>query len=194
MDDYISKPIRIAELIKALSRCQPKHTKLPILDVGLAKLGEKPKPVEYQQQPFIPNSEAPPPTNPQSKIQNPKSKIQHPLDAKVLRSLRKMAGSKATEILAKIIDNYLEEAPNLLQAISDAVATEDAAALQRAAHTLRSASANLGATTLAELCKELESMGRSGNTVVAREKVPQLLDACEIVKVALLLERQGSQI
>jgi len=35
-----------------------------------------------------------------------------------------MAGARATEVLAQLIDNYLAEAPQLLQAMRAAVATK----------------------------------------------------------------------
>jgi len=50
-----------------------------------------------------------------------------------------MAGDKATKVLDQLIDNYLAEAPQLLQAMRAAVATKDAAALLQATQTLRSA-------------------------------------------------------
>lgn len=111
-----------------------------------------------------------------------------PLDPKTLQSLRKMAGDRANEVLAQIIDNYLADAPQLLQAMRAAVATGDAAALQQAAHTLRSASATLGATTLSQLCKALEAMGCAGKTAGALAGVLQVEAAYETVKLALQME------
>jgi len=49
-----------------------------------------------------------------------------------------MAGDRATKVLDQLIDNYLAEAPQLLQAMRAAVATKDAAALLKATQTLRS--------------------------------------------------------
>lgn len=111
-----------------------------------------------------------------------------PLDAKTLQSLRKMAGARANEVLAQIINNYLAEAPQLLQAMRAAVTTGDAAALQQTVHKLRSASANLGATNLSQLCKGLEIMGGAGTTSGALAGVLQLEAAYETVKAALQIE------
>lgn len=110
------------------------------------------------------------------------------LDVKTLQSLRQMAGTRANEILTQIINNYFQEAPQLLQAMRAAGATGDAAALQQAAHTLRSASANLGATTLSQLCKALEVIGGAGNTAGALEGMLQVEAAYETVKAALQTE------
>ncbi len=83
------------------------------------------------------------------------------LDAGVLQSLRQMGGEQA---LTQIVNQYLEDAPVSLQGVQDAIATTNPEALRQSAHTLRSSSANLGALTLAELCKQLEALGKTGTT------------------------------
>lgn len=117
-----------------------------------------------------------------------------PIDAKVLQSFRDMVGENAENILAEMIDCYLEDAPKLLRAIAQAVASYDAIALRQAAHTLKSSSATLGAKTLSHLCKELEATSRTGNTNVGLDKVPHLEAEYEKVKIALQLERQQLQV
>ena len=66
------------------------------------------------------------------------------------------------DFLAELIDTYLEDAPNLLSTIQTALASGDTEALRRAAHSLKSNSANFGAQKLAQLCKELEEAARRG--------------------------------
>jgi signal transduction histidine kinase/DNA-binding response OmpR family regulator len=160
MDDYISKPIQIEKLVQALSQCQPNRAG------GALEQGSR------------------------GALENEKFLSCAPLDAKTLQSLRKMAGERANEVLAEIINNYLAEAPQLLQAMRAAVATGDACRLQQAAHTLRSASANLGAIALLELCKALEVMGGAGTTTGALAGVLQVEAAYETVKAALQIERE----
>ncbi|MGD8793951.1 MAG: Hpt domain-containing protein, partial [Anaerolineae bacterium] len=46
--------------------------------------------------------------------------------------------------------------------MGQAVEAGDAATLRRAAHSLKSNSAEFGAGTLADLCRELEAIGRAG--------------------------------
>jgi HPt (histidine-containing phosphotransfer) domain-containing protein len=113
-----------------------------------------------------------------------------PIDAKTLQSLRQMAGDRATEVLDQLIDNYLAEAPQLLQAMHAAVATKDAAALLQAAQTLRSASANVGATSVCQLCKALEAIGGAGTTAGVLASVLQVEAAYATAKAALQIERQ----
>lgn len=73
-----------------------------------------------------------------------------------------------------------------------AVATEDAAALHQSAHKLRSASANLGAIAVSQLCKNLEAIGGAGTTIGAMVDLLEVEAAYKTVKAALLLERQQS--
>ena len=66
-------------------------------------------------------------------------------------------------MVRKTVAFYLEDAPPLMKTIRDAVERADADALRRAAHSLKSSSANLGAVRLARLCQELEHLGASGS-------------------------------
>jgi HPt (histidine-containing phosphotransfer) domain-containing protein len=58
--------------------------------------------------------------------------------------------------------------------------------LQRAAHTLKSTSATLGATSFSELCQELEAIAQTGTLTVASARVSQLKTEYEKVEMALL--------
>jgi signal transduction histidine kinase/DNA-binding response OmpR family regulator/HPt (histidine-containing phosphotransfer) domain-containing protein len=187
MDDYISKPIRLEELIQALSKCQP--------DVGTRESGvgstEEGRSQEGRQSasllnhsplPLIPKGDAEFPT--------PHSPLLTAIDVKVLQSFRNMVGEKADLVLAEMIDCYLEDAPKLISAIAQAVGQGDATQLRHASHTLKSSSATLGAMTLSHLCKKLEVMSRAGNSEYAEDHLPQLEAEYKRVRAALQLERQ----
>jgi HPt (histidine-containing phosphotransfer) domain-containing protein len=58
---------------------------------------------------------------------------------------------------------FLADADMGVVVMRDALAGDDAATLVPAAHTLRGASANVGANALAALCAVLEADGTSGN-------------------------------
>jgi HPt (histidine-containing phosphotransfer) domain-containing protein len=64
--------------------------------------------------------------------------------------------------------------------------------LQRAAHSLKSSSANLGAQNLSELCKELENMGRLGKLEGSAHKLDVLEFEFEAVRNALELQRDAA--
>lgn len=59
--------------------------------------------------------------------------------------------------LERLIQAYLEEAPKHIAGIKTGAATGDMNATRHAAHTLKSASANLGADRLSAICRTIES-------------------------------------
>ena len=61
----------------------------------------------------------------------------------------------------------------------------DSTALRQAAHTLKSSSANLGATELARHCAEIEALARSDRLVEARADWLAVTNEYERVKQAL---------
>ncbi|MDY6804312.1 MAG: PAS domain S-box protein [Cyanobacteriota bacterium] len=96
------------------------------------------------------------------------------IDEQVFDSLKEEVAGGDLEILAEVIDSYLEEAPPRIKAIASSVAAQDAVALRNCAHALKSLSLTMGATALAQLCGELEAMGRVGTTASTEELIAQL--------------------
>jgi CheY-like chemotaxis protein/HPt (histidine-containing phosphotransfer) domain-containing protein len=94
------------------------------------------------------------------------------LDAAKLETLRRTSAGLISD-LAKI---YLDDAPARLTAIRNAVARNDGPGLAAAAHGLRSGSGNIGAARVAELCGQLEMLGRAGTL----DDAPKLLADLEI--------------
>ena len=66
--------------------------------------------------------------------------------------------------VVELVNAYLADGPTQVDAIEAAVAADDAAALVRPAHTLKSSSATVGAMRLAAAARELEMAGRAGST------------------------------
>jgi HPt (histidine-containing phosphotransfer) domain-containing protein len=89
------------------------------------------------------------------------------------------------DFLRELVDAYLESTPGLFAAMRHAAEAGDAAALQRAAHTLKSGSANVGALALAAQCKQLEDMGRSGALEGAEARIDAAAAAYDDVAAAL---------
>jgi len=169
MYDYLTKPIQVEELVKALGKCQANIAKAQ----GRGGSGENEEIISSA----LPHRVFP--------LCTPAS-----LEAKALQIIRDMAGEGAEEVLAQVIDAYLEDAPKLLQAIAGAIALKDAQTLHPSAHTLKSSSAMLGATHLGNLCKELEAIGRAGTIQDREPKLFQIEAEYERVKAALQIERQ----
>jgi HPt (histidine-containing phosphotransfer) domain-containing protein len=67
------------------------------------------------------------------------------------------------ELLQEIAGLFLEDTPNLVAAIEEAAAGNDAKGLERAAHTLKGSVSNFGAANSYEAALDLEKMGRAGD-------------------------------
>ena len=88
-------------------------------------------------------------------------------------------------VFERVVRIYLDRSPSLLSDLEDGVAASDAERVFPAAHSLKSASANVGATTLAALCRDLEALGRSGSTTGAPALLAQISDLYEAVAAEL---------
>lgn len=83
------------------------------------------------------------------------------LDEAVLDELRaSVQGDRA--FVVELIEAYLADGAAHIEAIGTAVDADDADALVRPAHTLKSSSATLGARRIGATARELEMLGRSG--------------------------------
>ncbi|MFH2122259.1 MAG: response regulator [Pseudomonadota bacterium] len=96
------------------------------------------------------------------------------LDQRRLDMIRALQRPDRPNVLTRIITLYQQNSPALLRAIRDAVSSGDSVGLQEAAHSLKTASANLGAVTLAAICKELEDLGQAEKAEAAKELVVKL--------------------
>lgn len=92
------------------------------------------------------------------------------------------------DLLAKVVAIYFQNSTSLINTIRSAVASGDASALSMAAHSMKSSSANLGALTLAEFCKELEMRGRENNIDGVQSIVSYM--EMEYARVQTALERE----
>jgi HPt (histidine-containing phosphotransfer) domain-containing protein len=82
------------------------------------------------------------------------------LDMRILAELRELGGEDDPGLIAELIDIFLSDAPQRLQDISRGLTSGDLATVERAAHTLKSSSANIGAIGLSRICREMEQNAR----------------------------------
>ena len=140
MDDYLSKPLSLEALTTTLQQWLPAQRQNQ----------EEPAVVEV--------AEA---TEAQVTVKDPGR-----INPQALNNIRALSGGEA--LLARVIIAWLDEAPLTLAALREAVARKDADVVQAQAHKFKSSNANLGAEHLADLCLQLELLGREGqvdNTV-----------------------------
>lgn len=98
------------------------------------------------------------------------------IDQAALASLYEVAGGDPA-FVAEMIDAFLVEASELLETLQAAVAANDATALRRPAHSLKSSSATFGAMAMADLCQRLEELGKAGQFGGAADLVAACRDA-----------------
>jgi len=106
------------------------------------------------------------------------------VDRAILNNLLATVGGDES-FLNELIETYFDDSPKLLATIRQSVELEKAEELRRAAHSLKSNSANFGALALSALCKELEEIGKSGTVASAGQRLASVEAEYERVKVAL---------
>jgi CheY-like chemotaxis protein len=176
MDDYLGKPIRVAELVAALSECRP----------GSEPAAQEPA-AAASAVPAMPVASSDPAADVAPEEGVPSAAT---LDQAALANLRELVGDEPA-LLAELIDCFLEETPSLLVQLRQSLEAGDTAGLHRAAHTLKSTSRDFGADQLAEWAMELEAMGRAGSLAGAADLVARVEVEYPRVKVALEQVRKG---
>ena len=83
------------------------------------------------------------------------------LDAITLQGLRELGGEDDPGLFAELIDLFLEDAPLRMEELRRGLDKRDMPLLERAAHTLKSSSANIGALSMSCICKRIETSVRS---------------------------------
>lgn len=110
--------------------------------------------------------------SPTSAVENePGQAAPDPIDWTVTAELAEMFGDGGDEIVRDVVHTYLGETPALLESLLGGAAADDFEEVGRAAHTIKSSSAYVGATVLSEICARLEAIARDGS----------LADACDLL-------------
>ena len=168
MDDYLSKPVNRESLQACLLRWQfrmednaadARNTRaaMPAAD-ALATPPPLPTPLDS-------NDEPSPPV----------------LDAEVLDELQEVIGAET----ATIIGVFLEDTPPLIRQLQDASVAADLEKLRALAHSLKSASANVGAMALSVAARRIEHDARAGT--LERPAVAVALLIAEYARARLAL-------
>lgn len=142
MNDYVSKPVVVRHIVEAIQRS------VAFLDNQQTKpvfLLPSKDPSHFATQPIsaAPAETSPPAIRPES-----------------INQLKVLLGKRADAMFPGIVNEYITDAENLINAAQSAINSPDPAALHRAAHTLKSTSANLGAVRVSNLCQRLERMAK----------------------------------
>ncbi len=184
MDDHLAKPYSRKQLGAAMARWLPSH----LVELGggfdmtvpshLAELGRATQPSLLA--PLGASTEASPP-GPAAPATMPGA-----LDTRALHNIRELDADGA--VLTEVIAMYLDEAARNLNRLKTAVESQDAGEVDRAAHAFKSASLNVGALQIGELCRKLERQGKAGELSGTVDLVQAIERQLERVRPLLLAE------
>lgn len=110
------------------------------------------------------------------------------LNREVLDQLTSLQTSEKPDFVAHVINLYLVESPKLIEKLKLAADAADVTGIASAAHTLKSSSANLGATTLTRLCDDIQASARTAGTNEASKLVERVETEFACVQAALAAE------
>lgn len=161
MDDHLPKPYSRKQLIGLMARWLPAHLVERAADAAASDAAP------------LATTDAPTPIA---------------LDQNALTQIRALEESGSTAILDELIGMYLEEAPLHLTALREAAEAKNGPELTRVAHAFKSASQNVGARHLGDLCRQLERQSKAGEIVQAATQVRAIEEHFESIQPLLLAE------
>jgi len=145
MDDYLSKPVQVADLVAALKRCRPRRARVARKHAEVARPPARQTPV--------------------------KTVPAEVLDARALQRMRATLGTQADQLLPDLIEEFYSDADRLLAQARQALEQGRVEDLRIAAHSLKSTSATLGAMALSAVAWEMESLARDGRLQGIAEQI-----------------------
>ena len=176
MDDYVSKPIKVNELISALNRTPLSTFSGPMLSQSTGSVEPKEQPASKGQSAKLSGSAT-------GELQ-PSAQV---LDASALERLRDTLGKQADVLLPTLVKSFIDDGTRLLNEASRALQQKNAQDLRRAAHTLKSNGATFGAVMLSTVARQLEQLGREGQFEGAAELIERA--GREFVKAKTEIEK-----
>lgn len=155
MDDYLSKPFTQQQLAAVISR----WIALPVAATrhhgdapAPARNAARKAPVRAPAKPVTKAAAAPPPER------------RDAINLGALENIRALSEERGDSIMRRVVEAYVDDTPQHLQTLRRAISGRDPDKLRSAAHSLKSSSANVGADALAQLCREMENLGRNEST------------------------------
>jgi HPt (histidine-containing phosphotransfer) domain-containing protein len=168
MDDYLSKPVREAELETMIGRW------------ATARTAARPGAVGAPRAPTQPSN-----GNGHHANGNAHAPSREVLDHSVIAGLRAMRSQRSGDASGRLIGIYLEHTPPAIKQLRAAVDGGDSGEAQRIAHTIKSSSGMLGAAGLASLLARAEEAGRSRSDGELRTLITDIEAEYERVHSAL---------
>lgn len=99
-------------------------------------------------------------------------------------ALKRLGGDE--EILKEIAALFVADSPEMLDQIRQAIETNDALRLEKAAHLMKGSVSNFGAEEVVQMTSHLEVLARKGDLARARQVYVALEKALGAVQAALM--------
>ncbi len=189
MDEYVAKPVTGRQLHAVLKQAAKARSRL----AGVSALGgeraESAAPLAGAVGPIrgnvpVPSAAAVPvPALPTETDLSPAR-----LDQDSLTALKNLQAEGDEGFVREIIELFLEDAVKRMNDLDATLAAGRGAEFTRAAHSIKGACANFGATDLAKLCAQIEAMGREGRMAETAPLLPKLRREFDRVRLALEAE------
>ena len=173
MDDYVSKPIRSAEMQATLARW-----------VGWAEPAAAREAAPATPPPAM-TAEAALAAAQAVDARIPDADSPEGIDATILDDIMAVSPSAGVALVRELIDLFFGEVPARVEHMRSGIATGDASPVMRAAHAMKGGASNLGALRLSALCAEMERLGREGGLGSAAPLIGEIEVEIERVRAAL---------
>ena len=152
MDDFLSKPVTLQELDRALQEWIPNQSADFLQEKELKDL--------QGSETGVPEEEARDSTLDSAISEEP----QPILKQSVIDELLFLGEDEGPAFLTSVLEQFLQDAPTHVDRIQQAYHQQNPETLMKVAHTLKGSSRNIGANRLGDTCYQLEQKGRSGAT------------------------------
>jgi two-component system, sensor histidine kinase and response regulator len=157
MDDHLPKPYSRNQLTSMMARWLPQDLVTMTTQERFANSGH---------------------SKPAVMVEEVKS-AQVTLNPRALDNIRSLDPDGEAGVLNEVIGIYLEDSRTQLGSLQQAVQGCDHSLLARTAHALKSASMNVGAAAVGEMCRQLEQIGKTGSVEGADQVLAAMVSAYE---------------
>ncbi len=113
------------------------------------------------------------------------------LDMSVVEELLSFSDDGDPELLLDLIRMFLEDGPAKVAAVQEGLAVGDFEKMERAAHSLKGSSGNLGAKLLQETCERMQIASRGHKLDESRQLATAIADRYAQAEAALKDLRQS---
>jgi CheY-like chemotaxis protein len=161
MDDYLSKPIKVEQLVRALRESQPLGAPTSTTLAAESSVTKAPT--------------------------APVQQVDCTLDLSYLREFSEVMGEGGIEMAKELVLMYRKNTLSLIAEVQRTLDGQDFTSLHRVAHTLKGNSSQVGAIRLSSLCFNLEQIAKKGSADGVQTQLEQI--KAEFGKVESELEK-----